>query len=73
MRTIVDLPEKQVNELDRLRRRRGVSRAALVREAVDRYLDENSEEKAGEAFGIWRSRPVDALAHEHGLRDEWDR
>jgi len=38
VRTIVQLPDEQAAALERAARRRGVSRAAVVREALDRLL-----------------------------------
>lgn len=38
VRTIIQLPERQAAALARAARRRGVSRAAIVREALDRML-----------------------------------
>lgn len=47
VRTIVQLPEAQAAALERAARRRGVSRAAVVREALDRLLrPEMSDEDA---------------------------
>jgi len=47
VRTIVQLPEEQAAALERAARRRGVSRAAVVREALDRLLGpELSDEDA---------------------------
>lgn len=38
VRTIIQLPEEQASALDRAARRRGVSKAAVVREALDALL-----------------------------------
>lgn len=47
VRTIVQLPDAQAAALERAARRRGVSRAAVVREALDRLLGpEISDEDA---------------------------
>ena len=70
-RTIVDIPGEQVNALDRIRAQQHVTRAALIREAIAMYLRTHHAGLAEEAFGIWRNKPVDALAHERKLRSEW--
>ena len=73
MRTIIDLPDRNLDALDRLARRRQSSRAAVVRQAVDEFLARTMAEDVDQAFGIWRDRPVNALAHQRRLRGEWHR
>jgi metal-responsive CopG/Arc/MetJ family transcriptional regulator len=53
VRTIIDLPERQIEELERLGRSRKLSRAELIRQAVERYLQENVPARE-EAFGLWK-------------------
>jgi metal-responsive CopG/Arc/MetJ family transcriptional regulator len=72
MRTIIDLPAKQIKSLAKLCKRFGVSRAELIRRAVGDYL-KASEEPPEDAFGIWRDREIDSLKYEDKLRSEWDR
>jgi hypothetical protein len=80
MRTIVDLPEDQVKSLDSLGKRKKLSRAALVREAVERYLDEESQTAKGDLdkyFGVFKDEPaifdgLDGLAWQSKIRAEWD-
>jgi hypothetical protein len=72
MRTIVDLPSSQLEALDTLCRREGISRAEAVRRAVGEHLERHRADREG-AFGLWRSRPVDSLEYERALRAEWDR
>ena len=71
MRTIVDLVESEVESLDRLAKRRGRSRASLIREAVDDYLRRHCLESADEAFGLWGKDAVDGLAFQDRARSEW--
>ena len=71
MRAIVDIPDEQVRELDRLRRKRKVPRTELIRQAIASYLAQEHQEQAQAAFGIWKDKPVDALAFQRKLRAEW--
>jgi metal-responsive CopG/Arc/MetJ family transcriptional regulator len=71
MRTIVDLPEEQIERLKALSGRLRLSRAELVRRAVAEYLQRHGQGQADVAFGVWRDAPRDALAYERALRDEW--
>lgn len=77
MRTLVDIPEKHLKALSELSKQRKTSRAALVREAVSKYLAENSKSarKAAidAAFGIWKDRDMDTMQYLDELRSEWDR
>lgn len=73
MRTIVDLPTDQIEQLDTIREREHASRAKLIRQAIVEFLERRSEELAKGAFGIWRDHPVDAVKWQNSLRDEWQR
>ena len=73
MRTIVDLPQSIIDELDELARREDISRAEAVRRAMASYLESKRIARGDAAFGIWKSRKIDALAYEDDLRGEWSR
>ena len=72
MRTIVELREDQLRRIDQLRAAKRISRAAAVREAVDRYLADELPKESEQAFGVWRGR-VDAVTYQRRIRAEWDR
>ncbi len=72
MRTLVDIPEKQLEALTQLSQQRKTSRAALVREAVSRYLEENSKAARSAAFGLWKDRDIDGLTYQKNIRADWD-
>ncbi len=71
MRTIIDLPDAQLEALAAWCGREGVSRAEAIRRAVAALLQEARAQVAPEAYGLWRDRPVDGLAYETALRAEW--
>jgi Arc/MetJ-type ribon-helix-helix transcriptional regulator len=71
MRTIVDLPEHHVEALDRLAAQRRASRAALVRDAVEMYLEGQAAAGREAAFGGWDG-DEDGLAVQRRLRAEWN-
>jgi metal-responsive CopG/Arc/MetJ family transcriptional regulator len=73
MRTIIDIPPPMLDELDTLAKREKISRAEAVRRAMAEYLEKRRSSRANAAFGIWKSRKVDALAYEDALRGEWNR
>ena len=72
MRTIVDLTERQLSELDRLAKVRDTSRADLVRRAVDRYLAEDAPNREA-GFGLWKrgGSKEDGLAFQRRIRKSW--
>ena len=71
MRTLVDLSEMQIRELDELSKLEKTSRAALIRQAIDDYLSKRRSAQEGDAFGLWGNRKVDGLAYQKKLRGEW--
>ncbi len=73
MRTLIDVPETLLAEVDELARRENISRAEAVRRAMKEYIEQRRAPRADAAFGIWKSRRIDALRYEESLRREWDR
>jgi len=71
MRTIIDLPDEQVDALHQLGSRDNLSRAELVRRAVAEYLDKRRDIGSDHAFGLWKYLDCDALDYEDRLRGEW--
>lgn len=79
MRTIVDIPENEIKALDVLGQKRNLSRTALVREAVQRYLSEEQQAQKGKLdqyFGMFRDDPtafngMDGLTYQQDMRAEW--
>ena len=71
MRTIIDLPDEQLEALDGICRRDGISRAEAIRQAVTLLMRQRAG-RSGVAFGIWRGRrKVDGLDYQQRLRREW--
>ena len=71
MRTIVDLPDKQIEALKRMCEISQSSRAELVRRAIDEYLARHLPVQGDDAFGLWEKHKTDGLTYEKRLRDEW--
>lgn len=70
MRTIVDLPDAEREQLDALCRQRGLSRAEALRQALRLWLQQQKPDH-GQVFGLWRDRPQDSLTLQQELRQEW--
>ena len=71
MRTLVDLPDKDLQELTELGRRGKQSRASLIREAVAVYLVARRKGSETDAFGLWGTKGPDGVAHQRKVRAEW--
>ena len=79
MRTIIDLTDEQLEGLKAFCKRKNVSRAEAVRQAVDRLVEEERireaqrDEARAAVFGMWKDRGVDTDAYLAEIRSEWDR
>lgn len=71
MRTLVDIKEPQLRLLDQLARKQKRSRAALIRDAVDDYLERRTAKEPPAAFGLWGERAIDGLDYQDKIRSEW--
>ena len=77
-RILADLPDAEIERLDRIAREQGKSRAAVLREAVSAYRAEPAEDdmswlEAG--FGLWKRHGIEYDPHEYERkrRAEWTR
>ncbi|MBK8186687.1 MAG: ribbon-helix-helix protein, CopG family [Cellvibrio sp.] len=70
MRALVDIPEKQIDQLAAICEVKKLSRAEAIRQAIGLYIEQN---KSGseEAFGLWKDRKVDGLTYQEQVRSEW--
>lgn len=75
MRTLIDLPDDDIKWLDRKAAEDGKSRAALVREAVEKYRTDASTDWLERGFGIWARDGVrfDHKEYDRLRRAEWTR
>lgn len=70
MRTLVDIPDAEIDELDALSKREQRSRASVIREAIGTFL-QHRRPKPGSAYGLWGERKLDGLAYQKKARSEW--
>lgn len=71
MRALVDMNAAQIAALDTLAKRVRQSRAALIRAAIDDYLERHHREQVEDGFGLWGRRKIDGLAYQEKTRGEW--
>jgi Arc/MetJ-type ribon-helix-helix transcriptional regulator len=73
MRVTIYLPDDELQALDRLCQREGLTRAEAVRRAVRLLLASDSERDAAVAVGGWRDKAIDGVAYQRAIRAEWNR
>ena len=73
MRTLIELPDEQLEALGKLCVQEKVSRAGIIRRAVGNYINEKQAGKGWSAFGLWKKKKVNALKYEARLRSEWSK
>lgn len=75
VRTQIYLTERQREELAALAKSVGKKQSELIREAIDRLIDQTSETRRksvlGQAAGIWKDRKD--LPDFSAVRSRWDR
>lgn len=69
MRTLVDIPDRQIEDLTRICEAKGVSRAEAIRQAIAFYIEQNKP--VADVFGLWKDHHPDGLAYQEGMRSEW--
>jgi hypothetical protein len=47
------------------------SRAALIRDAIDAYLEQHRRRHVEDGFGLWGQGDIDGLAYQERIREEW--
>jgi metal-responsive CopG/Arc/MetJ family transcriptional regulator len=75
MRTLIDIPDDMLVELDELAREHSRSRAAEVREALSRHLrDRATNDWIARGAGYWRHRTDigDAVEYQRAIREDRD-
>ena len=81
MRALVDIPEKQIEDLSAICAAKKLSRAEAVRQALEAFIEQNRPSREA-AFGLWKGEcawlpgeaeplPEDGLAYQEKLRSEW--
>jgi predicted transcriptional regulator len=71
MRTLIDLPNPQIQALAALCERVKQPRAAVIREAVADYLSRHATKPIDAAFGLWGAETMDGLEYQEQVRAEW--
>lgn len=72
MRTLVNIPDDQIDDLAIICGAKKVSRAELIRQAIAVYIGSNKPTPA-DAFGLWSVKQpgLDGMAYQEQARAEW--
>jgi hypothetical protein len=72
MRTLVDIPDEQIEDLAVICEAKKVSRAEVIRQAISFYIGTNKLVPA-DAFGLWKAKQpsLDGLTYQEQARAEW--
>jgi metal-responsive CopG/Arc/MetJ family transcriptional regulator len=73
MRTIVELPDEQLEALGDICAHEQASRAEIIRRAVGSYILGKQAGKGRSAFGLWKKKKINAVNYEAKLRAEWQK
>jgi hypothetical protein len=73
VRTLVDIPNDELESLNALSKAGGVSRAESIRRAIKAYVDANRPPAKHEGFGLWKDKGIDTDEYLRKIRSEWDR
>jgi len=68
-RTIIDIPDTQLRDLDAMCETLGISRAEAVRRAIVMFLRDGLESNDG--FGLWRADDARADEARRALERRW--
>ena len=70
-RILIDLPDAQIEELALLVEAERRPRAAVIREAIETYIDQHKRALGADVFGLWKAKKIDGLEYQQELRSEW--
>lgn len=70
MRTLVDIPEQQIEALAVICGAENKSRSEIIRLAIAAYVEQHAPAPVN-VFGLWKNKPVDGLVYQQTVRSEW--
>ncbi|MDA7617757.1 CopG family transcriptional regulator [Verrucomicrobia bacterium] len=72
MRIIIKIPDTMLHKLDIAGEKQKCSRAAIIRETIDAFLDRNTQiSDLNQSLGLWKNKVSDRLSYQENLRKEW--
>ena len=71
MRPLIDITELQLQALEEIASKENLSRAAVIRAAIDDYVQRRRRVEIDDAFGLWGESGIDGLTYQEKVRSEW--
>ncbi len=72
MKVLVEIPNDMASKLAHVQARRRLNRSEAIREAISRYVDDETSNSLEAAFGVWKDKLEDGLTYQEQIRAEWD-
>lgn len=70
MGVFVEIKDEHLQELDRLALKFDKTRAAVVADALETYLNNKRDDSIRRGFGLWRDVDIDGVEYQRRLRSE---
>ncbi len=70
MRTLIDIPDPQMEDLAVICTAKKLPRTEVIRQAIAAYIATQKPAPA-QAFGLWGNKSIDGLKYQKKARSEW--
>lgn len=70
-RALIDIPNDKLKKLGEIAVMHHVSRAAVLRMAVDDFIEKVNKSASQDVFGILKDEKIDSIELQQTLREEW--
>ena len=70
VRTLIDIPDRQVEDLAAICAAQKLPRTEVIRRAITAYIAAQAA-PATDAFGLWGDKAIDGLKYQKKIRAEW--
>ena len=71
-RILIDIPQEAVESLDQIAEKKDLSRAEIIRRAIEIAILTESSSGFKEAFGAWSQKKQKGVDLQRKLRREWE-
>ena len=69
---LIDLPQDDVSALDDIAQKKKVSRAEIIRRAIEIAIQTESASGFKQAFGAWNHKKLQGVSFQRKMRKEWE-
>lgn len=76
MQAVIEIPEIKAQYIKQLAKQRNLSEVELMQQAIDDWLQQQSQQKHSSrvGFGLWKDNEAvtDGVSYQNQIRAEWD-